>query len=348
MAAPVSRSQMWFMDQGGGWFESEAIWRNLAVLREAYAEVIAQPAPAAAEVAVIVDEASLGQVAYGIELGLPLLYDIRAEFNRMGAPHELWLQADYLRGRGAPKKLVVFLNAFSLTAGEIRAIRARLADEGSTALWFYAPGILDPAPVRSGSGYDPARIGQLTGIRVEEMQAARSPAIRCRTGHRLTAGMAPDAVFAPDDIARNWQARDEKYQFRQMTYPPRERLYPLFQVAADQADVFGEFVDGGAPAMALKCMDGFTSVFVGGLTLPARLLANIAAEAGVHRYIESGDVIRTDGRFLGITACTPGHKTVHLPAPCEVADLFGGEIVCRGSAFGVDLHAGETRVYRIQ
>ncbi len=65
-------------------------------------------------------------------------------------------------------------------------------------------------------------------------------ACRCRPGHRLTAGMAPDAVVAPDDIARNWQARDEKHQFRQMTHLQRERLYPLFQVADEQADVFRE------------------------------------------------------------------------------------------------------------
>ncbi|MBU0637532.1 MAG: beta-galactosidase, partial [Planctomycetes bacterium] len=109
MAALVRRSQMWFMDQAGGWFEDEAIWQNLDVLRRLYEEVYASPAPLQTDVAVVVDEMSLCQVAYGIELGLPLLYDLRAELNRMGTTPELWLQADYLRGRGTPKKLVIFL-----------------------------------------------------------------------------------------------------------------------------------------------------------------------------------------------------------------------------------------------
>ena len=43
-----------------------------------------------------------------------------------------------------PKKLVIFLNAFSLTASDRAAIRARLAADQSTALWFYAPGVLGP------------------------------------------------------------------------------------------------------------------------------------------------------------------------------------------------------------
>ncbi len=100
--------------------------------------------------------------------------------------------------------------------------------------------------------------------------------------------------------------------------------------------------------MAIKHVGGVASVLVGGLTLPARMLANLAAEAGVHRYIDPGDVIRTDGRFMGITACKAGRKTVCLPAPCEVADLFSAETVCRGTAFDVDVRLGETRVYRMR
>jgi len=347
MASLVRRSYIWFMDQGGGWFEGEAIWQNLAKLREVYAEIVADPSPLQGDVAVVVDEASLCQVAYGIELGLPLLYDIRAELNRMGTTPELWLQADYLRGRGTPKKLVIFLNAFSLTQNDIVTIRSRLRREGSTALWFYAPGVLDPSVAPGGKGYDPGRIEQLTGIRVAERAGDCAPAMRCRPGHRLGNGLAPDKIIAPDDVVHNWQKRDEKFQFRQMTYPPRERLSPLFKVADDAADVFGEYADSGEPAMATKQVDGVTSVFVGGLTLPPRMFANIAADAGVHLYCDAGDVIYTDGRFLSLTACSPGEKLVRLPAICRVTDVFTGAQVTDGRQFAVSLCLGETRVYRL-
>jgi len=99
MASYVRRSQMWFMDQGGNWLEDKAIWDNLAHLRDLYLELLRTPAPLQSDVAVVVDEASLCQVAYGIELGLPLLYDLRTEINRMGTTPELWLQPDYVRGK---------------------------------------------------------------------------------------------------------------------------------------------------------------------------------------------------------------------------------------------------------
>lgn len=348
MASLVRRSQMWFMDQGGNWFESEAVWRNLAKLREVYAEVVAAPAPLNSEVAVLVDEPSLCQVAYGIELGLPLLYDIRAELNRMGTTPELWLQADYLRGRGTPKKLAIFLNAFSLTPGEIETLRARLRREGTAALWFYAPGVLDPSAGPAGRGYDPGRVEQVSGIRVAERAGACSPAMRCRPGHRLGVGLAPDAVIAPDDVVHNWRNRDEQFQFRQMTFPPRARLSPLFKVVDERADVFGDYADSGEPAMAIRWRDEAADIFVGGLTLPARLFANIAAATGVHLYCAAGDVIYTDGRFLSLTACSPGEKMVRLPADCVVTDVFSGATVAAGRRFAVSLGLGETRVYSLR
>ena len=174
-----------------------------------------------------------------------------------------------------------------------------------------------------------------------------SPAMRCRPGHRLGKGLAPDAVIVPDDVVSNWQNRDEQYQFRQMTYPPRKQLGPLFRIADETADVFGEYVDSGEPAMGVKRVDGVTSVFVGGLTLTPQLFANIAADAGVHLYCDAGDVIYTDGRFLSVTACGAGDKVIRFPEPCKVTDIFSGAQVANSREFTISLRCGETRVYRI-
>ena len=349
MTSLVHRSQMWFMDQGAvSWFDDAAIWRNAAVLRTMYDDVYAHPSPLHSDVAVVVDEASLCQIAYGIELGLPLLYDLRAEWNRMGTTPELWLLADYLRAKVTGRKLVIFLNAFSLTASQRAMLRDRLAADGATAVWFYAPGILDPGATTPADAYDVRRIAELTGIGVYERAGACSPAMRCVSGHRFAVGMPDGAVIAPDDVVHNWQDRDEKFQFRQMTYPPRETLQPLFAVADSDADIFGHYVDTGEPAMAVGRANGWRSVFVGGLTLPAQVLANIAADASVHLYCQPGDVVYTDGRFLSITACTAGRKTVALSEPGTVTDVYTGDVVARGGEFQVDLQFGETRVYRIR
>ena len=347
MASYVRRSQMWFMDQGGNWLEAPAIWRDLAPLRKLYQEQQEAPFLSQGDVAVVVDERSLCQIAYGTEIGLPLLYDLRAEINRMGTTPELWLQADYVRGKVTGKKLVIFLNAFSLTADERDTIHRCLREDGATALWFYAPGALRPDADTSANAYSPDHIADTTGIRVVERDGCCSPAMRCLSGHCLSTGVSPNTTIAPDDVIANWECRDEKLQFRQMTYPPRKRLAPLFAVADPAADVFGHYCDSGEPAMAVRVTKGIRHVFIGGLTLPAQVLANIAADSGAHLYCAAGDVIYTDGRTLSITACTAGRKTLSLHTPGRVTDVITGEHVASGSDFALDLRLGETRVFRL-
>ncbi|MBT4821634.1 MAG: hypothetical protein HON70_38355 [Lentisphaerae bacterium] len=347
MASYVRRSQMWFMDQGGNWLESEAIWDNLAALKDLYRELLENPTPLRSDVAVVVDEPSLCQVAYGIELGLPLLYDLRTEINRMGTTPELWLQADYLRGKVKGKKLVIFLNAFSLTAQERGTVTDHLQRDGATALWFYAPGVLAPDADSPGDAYGARHISELTGIHVVERDGDRSPAMRCTRDHPFCANLPDRMLVEPDDIIANWGERDEKFQFRQMTYPPRKKLRPLFAVQDPDADVFGHYADTGEAAMAARETAGACHVFVGGLTLPAQVLANIAREASVHLYCEAGDVLYTDGHALSITACTAGRKSISLPASSTVSDALTGELITCGESFTVELRFGETRVFRL-
>lgn len=347
MASFVRRSHMWFMDQGGNWLESPAIWQNLAPLRSLYEEFLSAPAPLRSDVAVVVDEPSLHHVAYGVDIGLPLLYDLRADINRMGTTPELWLQSDYLRGRVTGKKLVIFLNAFALTQDERKVMRSLLAADNAAALWFYAPGALCPDAASASGAYRPEGIEGLTGIRVAQRDGERSPAMKALAGHSLAREHPADTLIAPDDVAANLENRDEKFQFRRMTFPQAKLIAPLYRVDDPAADVFGHYADTGEPAMARKDSGGFTGIFVGGLALPARILGNIAREAGAHLYCDPGDVVYTDGKILSYTACSAGAKTVRLPAPAPVTDLYGGQLIARGDSFALELKLGETRVFRI-
>jgi|GEM_PF-1404449 len=347
MTTLVHRSQIWFMPQGDTWLADAKLWDNLGRLQKLYDETNADPAPLTSDTAVIVDEASLMQISYGIEIGLPLLYDLRAQINRMGLTPELWLQSDYVKGRVSPKKFVIFLNAFSTSVADRNAIRSRLKADGSTALWFYAPGVLQPDAKTPDAAYGVRHIEALTGIRVNQLDGEQSPSMKLANGHRWSAGCGAGEPIEPDDVIRNWKSRDEAYQYRQMTWPPRAKLGPLFAVNDPQAEAFGHYAEGGAVAMASKRDDGFTSVFVGGLTLPAAVFANIATEAGAHVFTPPGDIVYTDGRFLSLTACTAGVKTVTLREGSVVTDALDGNAVGEGRTFEADLKEGETRVYRI-
>ena len=347
MASYVRRSQMWFMDQGGNWLEDESIWKNLAALRTLYEKFLDNPFPLDSDVAVVVDEISLHQIAYGIDIGLPLLYDLRAELNRMGTTAELWLQSDYLRGRVKGKKVIIFLSAFSLVSEQRAAIRRQLAEDCATAVWFYAPGALAPDADSSAKACLPENITELTGIEISLLAGEKSPAMRALAGHPYCAHFPADTPIAPDDVVANWEARDEKFQFRQMTFPPQKAIQPLFAVADADADVFGHYLDTGEPAMAVKTVNGFRSVFIGGLTLPTQILGNIALGAGAHLYCEPGDVVYTDGSLLSVTACSAGCKTIRMQGLSRLTDVYTGELFADVSEFSLELRLGETRVFRI-
>jgi len=348
MTSLAHRSQMWFMDQAGGWFHDDRIWSNLEVLRGLYEELNRDPAPLVAECAVVADEASLCRIAYGIELCLPLLYDMRGEINRMGATPELWLQADYLRGKVRGKKLLIFLNAFSLTAAQRKTIRDILREDGATALWFYAPGVLAPDASTVPEAFSAEYIRDLTGVAVVELPGDRSPAMELDAAHRFAEGVPAGTRIEPDDIVANWEKREEKKQFQHMTFPPRKKLSPLFAVEDAEAEVFGRYAERGEAAMAVTDAGGFRSVFVGGLTLPASVYANIARDCGIHLYCDAGDVVYTDGRFLSITATSEGEKEIRLPGASTVTDVYSGSVETESDSFRVQLRLGETRVYRVE
>jgi len=64
-------------------------------------------------------------------------------------------------------------------------------------------------------------------------------------------------------------------------------------------------------------------------------------------FTPPGDIVYTDGRFLSLTACTAGVKTVTLREGSVVTDALDGNAVGEGRTFEADLKEGETRVYRI-
>ena len=82
--------------------------------------------------------------------------------------------------------------------------------------------------------------------------------------------------------------------------------------------------------------------------LPLEALKAKLKAAGVFSYLDAPDVTYAGFGHLTVHATTAGRKTVRLPAPCRVEEIFGAPAP-HGAVkdFEVDLAAGETRVYRL-
>ena len=108
---------------------------------------------------------------------------------KMGTPFDTYLLNDFIEGRTKPYKLLVFLNPFRLDAGRRRALTARLDEDGSTALWIYAPGYIQ-------DDCSTAHMEELTGIRFGLGEQPWGPLVHITDfDHPITAGLAQDLVW---------------------------------------------------------------------------------------------------------------------------------------------------------
>jgi len=125
-------------------------------------------------------------------------------------------------------------------------------------------------------------------------------------------------------------------------------LEPLWSIEeAPDVEVLGRFGDGSPGAAAIRHGGGLT-VYIGTLNAPARLLRNVLRASGVHVYLDSDDLLLTDGEFLSVTASSEGEKAVALPT-ASLAQRIMPETAPLGNvvSFTERFAEGETRFYQI-
>jgi beta-galactosidase len=136
------RLACWYMDLGGtGWVNGPDLWENIGRLRAIYEKELARPATFAAEVAVIVSETSPFYTKCTSALHSPIVYQMRSQCFRLGAPIRIHLLSDLTAGRVPKAKAYLFLNAFHLTDANREAIKRECRD--ATTVWLYGAGFLN-------------------------------------------------------------------------------------------------------------------------------------------------------------------------------------------------------------
>ena len=124
-------------------------------------------------------------------------------------------------------------------------------------------------------------------------------------------------------------------------------LDPLFvPVNADMVLATGT-VSGQSrvPVVSVKRFGTWTSVFVTTPPLPTEVLRWIAQDAGVHLYTSGGDPFEVGEKWISIQAATSGPKTIVLPQPSPVYDIFAEKLISPSTTtVTLTMKAGETRI----
>jgi len=91
-----------------------------------------------------------------------------------------------------------------------------------------------------------------------------------------------------------------------------------------------------------------TTIFSSAPFLPREVLANVADEAGVHRYLDSlTEVVRADSRFIAIHTKEGGPRTLNLLTDCTVTDALTGEAIGSGVQMPMNLPPDSTTILEI-
>jgi len=209
-----------------------------------------------------------------------------------------------------------------------------LRRDGRTALWLYAPGLLN-RDTQGGEG-DPdysEQMTDLTGLKFSKPTGAWSPMMHVTNfAHPITQGLPQD-----------W--------FWGSTNP----IGPMFHLEDPEATVLGQVVyvlGRNKPGFGVKCFnagtpEAYNSVYMASPDIPAAVLRGVARWAGVHMYNEDGDVLYATPELLSVHTVSGGPRHFTLPRPAEVIyDLFAGKVLGYNTdAFDVMLPPASTALY---
>lgn len=303
----------WWMDlQAVGWLDDDKIWADIGVLRtNAYLPELTNPTgPHRPEIAVIVDEASLSYLKYSGRVSRPLLYYIRRELNRIGAPVGYYLLDDLLADRVPAAKMYVMLNLFTLDYAKRAAVQAKVRRDGRVTIWFYAPGYFGAKSSAIESVLEMPVVPLPTQI--GEPVATWKPAAT----HGLLSGMAGEFGANDEDNVD-------------------ETVTPLFGLLAGSAPdgpvtTLATWKNTSHGAVLVRKAANYTTIYAGTLTLPTRFFHNVAKSAGVWLWADAGTLVQTNGRWLSVTPTdgTVGQsRALRFPEPVTVINVVSGATI---------------------
>jgi len=327
--AILAGSALWWHDLPKGNYDDPAVERFIAKIIDIARTAVHLERGLLPDMAVLVDERAVFHQQCANRMLYPLLYAQRVDtFCHAGISWEIFEQGDFLEPNFPNSRLVLMLNPFLMSRGEIAAMREKLAGSGRTVVWFVAPGIQSP------QGFDLDAVRELTGYRVRSVNVEANPRVSLTNySHPITQGLG--SLQSPHSFGAGFLGTDE-----------RESIYgPALYIDDADAEVLGVSDALYQPGLAVKAMDGWTSVYSTAPRLSRPLLRSLARFAGLHNYLDSEDMLIVTPELLLLHGTGAGSRTLHFPTPRDVADLWTGEVLTRNAAdCQVALSACDTKI----
>jgi len=306
--------QAWWFDQhvGGGRYKHPDIYALIARQQEIARFAYSLDRRKGSEIAFIYDEESIHVTAQWASLD-SIEMTRNYEIAHIGAPVDQYYHNDTANPAMPAYKLYVFFNVYSLTDQERRDILAKVKRDHAVALWLYAPGVINPDREQQ---FSHEYLSDLTGMRSAMLLENWSSKFKINgDAHPAFAELDKGQIFGaldrrmPNNVRPGVRSRETS-------------SYPVFYMDDPSALTAARFLGNRLPALSVKAMDGWTSVYCGAKYVRAELYRAVARYAGCHIYSDDGDCLYASRNFVTVHAATSGEKCLRLPVVCSPYELY--------------------------
>ena len=308
---------MWYICQFGlHGYHQNGIMDDSAKMKKIADKAAADPGKNVAETALIFDEKDsvnyLCAYRFGSFFDQCGFYLFRTA-HTMGAPFRLYFADDIADPRMPDYKLYVFMNMWSVTPEQRKAIHAKLRKNNAVAYWCYAPGYLD------GKTFNMKNMKDLTGFEFREKRAIKNLKVDFLSGTPFAEVPALSAL----------------------------PIAPVFSVCpAPGTQIVGK--DGAYDLAAIRKHNGFTSVW--SLLPPNReMLAALCRLSKVHVYTDCDTLLLANDKYIALHPAGTDPVTVTLREEASVRDMLAEKDLgrCRSFVFKPE-YKGQTAIYELK
>ncbi|MBR3967353.1 MAG: hypothetical protein IKJ91_09810 [Clostridia bacterium] len=332
--------QAWWFDQhvGGGRYKFTEVYDLIKKQQELAKLSYSIDRTKQNEIAFIYDEES-GQIV-SERTSFEVVGMLRNyEISHIGASVDQYFHNDMANPYMPSYKLYVFCNVFFLTDDERKVILDKLKKDNAVALWIYASGIINPDKDKR---FSEKNISELIGINVGILDNESSPKFKINgEAHEITDGLDMGQIYG-------WNYRLMQNSIENSYLNFGSILYPIVYSKDDDAVNTAYFLENKLPAVSVKEMDGYTSIFYGAKLISSSFIRNVAKFAGCHIFCESDDVIYASRNFVTVHASTSGKKTLYFPKKCSPVEVYEEKTYGKSTdKISFNMLRGETKTFKI-
>lgn len=290
-----------FYDFGHGWFRNKEIRATIGTLCESFRNRLPIEKMVGADVAIVLDEESTRMVESCAGYYQQFKKMINHNLPLTGTPFDVIDISDVLAGKH-PYKLYIFRDEFYADAERRADIRAVLERQKSSAVWFFAAGVIDEDHV------DASLAESLTGIKMA-MFANPVPQgltlMSCEKDQLLQGMALPYALHKVEDLSTVYG--------------------PVLFCDDPAAPVLGQIESLEMPGMAIKRGPERFDLWSVSPLLPPDVLHRIMKAAGVWMYCDKPDMAMLYGSAGLLAVCpeTSGQLSLNLPPQYHQAEDLG-------------------------